>query len=96
MSRQGRSAAREAEPQTPKTPTPAGLPPDSRRTPAALPAGVRRVAIEAGSTGLWRGVVGLDGICIGIDRFGASAPGNRVASEFGISAERVVDAVLAS
>lgn len=34
-----------------------------------------RVAVEAGATGLWWKYVGLDGDVVGIDRFGASAPG---------------------
>lgn len=63
---------------------------------SVLGTGIRRVAIEAGATGLWRGVVGLDGICIGIDRFGASAPGPRIAAEFGITGEHIAEAILAS
>jgi transketolase len=53
----------------------------------------RRVAIEAGVTILWSRFVGLDGKIIGIDRFGMSAPGGKVMSELGITAERVVAAV---
>jgi len=52
----------------------------------------RRVAIEAGVTGLWYKYVGLDGKVIGIDRFGMSAPGNIVMEKLGITAEAVVDA----
>ncbi|MDF9826738.1 transketolase [Ereboglobus sp. PH5-10] len=58
------------------------LPPDCRK----------RVSIEAGVTALWREYVGLDGICIGIDRFGISAPGGTVMKELGITAEAVVAA----
>lgn len=61
-----------------------------------LPKSVRkRVAIEAGVTGLWHQYVGLDGKVIGIDRFGISAPGNTVYKELGITAEAVVAAVQA-
>ncbi|MCC5025274.1 MAG: transketolase [Candidatus Synoicihabitans palmerolidicus] len=51
-----------------------------------------RVAIEAGVTGLWAQLVGLDGKVIGIDRFGLSAPGGTAMKELGITAEAVVAA----
>lgn len=61
---------------------------------AILPSSVRkRVAIEAGVTGLWYQYVGLDGKVIGIDRFGMSAPGATVFKELGITTEAVVAAV---
>ena len=53
----------------------------------------RRVAVEAGVTGFWRQYVGLDGAVIGIDSFGASAPADALFPHFGITVERVVDAV---
>lgn len=60
---------------------------------AILPPDVRkRVAIEAGVTGLWYQYVGLDGKVIGIDRFGMSAPGATVFKELGITTEAVVAA----
>ena len=52
----------------------------------------RRVAIEAGVSGLWWKYVGLDGRVIAIDRFGLSAPGNKVMEVLGITAQAVVDA----
>ncbi|HLP07737.1 MAG TPA: transketolase [Opitutaceae bacterium] len=52
----------------------------------------KRVAIEAGVTGLWHQYVGLDGKVIGIDRFGISAPGGTVFKELGITTEAVVAA----
>ncbi len=52
----------------------------------------RRVAIEAGVSGLWWKYVGLDGKVIAIDRFGISAPGNKVMEVLGITAQAVVDA----
>ena len=55
----------------------------------------KRVAIEAGVTGFWRQYVGLDGAVIGIDRFGASAPADKLYAHFGITVERVVEAVKA-
>jgi transketolase len=60
---------------------------------SVLPASCRkRVAIEAGVTGLWNKYVGLDGKVIGIDRFGLSAPGSTVFKELGITTEAVVAA----
>jgi transketolase len=54
-----------------------------------LPAGVRRAVFEIGSTVGWRGVVGLDGLVIGRDDFGVSAPWERIQKEFGFDAEQV-------
>jgi transketolase len=53
----------------------------------------KRVAIEAGVTILWHAFVGLDGKVVGIDRFGMSAPGGKVMTELGMTAESVVEAV---
>ncbi|MDR2154702.1 MAG: transketolase [Burkholderiaceae bacterium] len=53
---------------------------------AVLPEGVPRIAIEAGVTAIWRGVVGLQGRVIGIDRFGESAPAGQLFELFGITA----------
>jgi transketolase len=53
----------------------------------------RRVAIEAGVTGLWYKYVGLDGKVVGIDRFGLSAPGPVVMETLGITADSVIKAV---
>ena len=59
-----------------------------------LPAScTKRVAIEAGVTGLWYKYVGLEGAVVGIDRFGISAPGNVVMDELGINAPSVVKAL---
>lgn len=54
-----------------------------------LLAGVPRLAIEAGATAGWWKYVGLDGDVIGLDRFGASAPGPTVMKELGFSGENV-------
>jgi len=56
---------------------------------SVLPAGVPRLAVEAGSTLGWWKYAGLDGDVIGLDRFGASAPGPTVMKELGFSAENV-------
>jgi transketolase len=56
---------------------------------SVLPAGVPRLAVEAGATLGWWKYVGLDGDVIGLDRFGASSPGPKAMAEFGFSAENV-------
>jgi transketolase len=67
--------------------------PDAVRE-AVLPSGVRaRVSIEAGATFGWSRWVGADGVALGIDRFGASAPGDRVLAELGMTSAAVVAAV---
>ncbi|PTX98996.1 transketolase [Opitutus sp. ER46] len=58
-----------------------------------LPASCRkRVAIEAGVTGLWYKYVGLDGKVVGIDRFGLSAPAPIAFKELGLTTEALVAA----
>jgi len=59
-----------------------------------LPPGVPRVSVEAGVTFGWSRYVGATGESVGIDRFGASAPGPTVQKELGLTAERVVEAAL--
>ena len=56
-----------------------------------LPAGMKkRMAVEAGISMGWEKYTGTDGKIIGIDRFGASAPGGRVLKEYGFSPENIV------
>ncbi len=56
-----------------------------------LPGGVRKVAIEAGSTALWWKYVGSDGAVVGVDRFGESAPAAKLFAFFGLTPERVAE-----
>ncbi len=57
---------------------------------SVLPAAVRaRVSVEAACTFGWRRYVGDGGASVGIDRYGASAPGDRVFGELGITADNV-------
>ncbi len=61
---------------------------------AVLPSRIRRrVAVEAAATLGWKGCVGLDGIVVGLDRFGASAPYSTLYRELGLTAEAVAGAV---
>ncbi|SVB96743.1 uncharacterized protein METZ01_LOCUS249597, partial [marine metagenome] len=52
-----------------------------------------RVSLEAGITSGWEHYTGLDGLNIGIDTFGESAPGNDVADHFGITPEQVANRI---
>jgi len=56
---------------------------------SVLPAGIPKLAVEAGATLGWWKYVGQDGGVIGVDRFGASAPGPKVMAEYGFTAENV-------
>jgi transketolase len=61
---------------------------------AVLPPAIRaRVSVEAASSFGWERYVGRDGVIIGVDRFGASAPGPELMREYGFTAEHVVAAV---
>jgi transketolase len=56
-----------------------------------LPSAVRaRIAVEAGSVLGWEHYVGLDGVIIGMDRFGASAPASVLYERFGITKEVII------
>jgi transketolase len=55
-----------------------------------------RVAVEAGTTGLWARYVGRNGQVIGIDHYGASGKGPDVMKKFGFTAEHVLQAILDS
>jgi len=62
---------------------------------SVLPSNVRkRVTMEAGCTMGWHRWAGDQGVAIGIDRFGASAPGDEALRKLGISAEAVTAAAL--
>ena len=57
---------------------------------------VKRLAIEAGATGLWWRYVGSEGQVFGIDEFGASGKGPELFKKFGFTAENVTKLVLES
>jgi transketolase len=52
----------------------------------------RRVSVEAGITQGWREWIGDRGVAVGIDRFGASAPGDELLDKLGINVGAVVAA----
>ncbi len=69
---------------------------DAAYRDAVLPAGIPRIAVEAGVSDYWRKYVGLEGAVVGIDRFGESAPGGKLYEYFGITGDAVVAAVEAT
>ncbi|HVF65761.1 MAG TPA: transketolase [Casimicrobiaceae bacterium] len=70
---------------------------DARYRSAVLPAGIPRVAVEAGVTDFWRKYVGAAddprAAVIGIDRFGESAPAKVLFEHFGFTPDAVAQAV---
>jgi transketolase len=57
-----------------------------------LPSHVRaRISIEAGVTLGWERYIGMDGIALGMARFGASAPGNVLYEKFHLTPQHIVD-----
>ena len=62
---------------------------------AVLPPNIKaRISVEAGSTMGWDRWVGDKGRMIGIDKFGASAPGDQVMHEYGFTVANVIDQAL--
>ncbi|MEZ5679732.1 MAG: transketolase [Erythrobacter sp.] len=59
-----------------------------------LPASALKVSVEAGTTFGWERYVGGDGLTIGIDRFGASAPAEQLFEKFGLTAEAIVPQIM--
>jgi len=59
---------------------------------SVLPPGVPRVAIEAAHPMSWYEWVGSDGVVLGLTRYGASAPYEKVYEELGITVDKVVAA----
>jgi transketolase len=69
--------------------------PASYRDQVLPPLVTARLAVEAGSTALWHKWVGTLGGVIGIDQFGASAPGGTALIKFGFTEDNVVERALA-
>jgi len=66
---------------------------DAAYRESVLPAACRkRIAVEAGIADFWHKYVGLDGVIIGMEGFGASAPAEALFPHFGFTVERIVAA----
>jgi len=68
---------------------------DSYREEVIPASCTKRIAMEAGVSGLWYKYVGLEGKVVGVDRFGFSAPGDIVMKELGMTAENLSESISA-
>jgi transketolase len=57
-----------------------------------LPVDVPRVSIEAGHPMSWYRWTGTNGVALGVERFGASAPYQRIFEELGLTVDKIVEA----
>ncbi|OJY67070.1 MAG: transketolase [Sphingobium sp. 66-54] len=69
---------------------------DAAYRAAVLPADALKVSIEAGTTFGWEALTGADGINVGIDSFGLSAPAPALYTHFGLDAEAIASRVVAA
>ena len=53
----------------------------------------KRISVEAGVTEYWSKYIGLDGLSLGVDTFGESAPANEVYKYFGLTEENLIKTV---
>ncbi len=61
---------------------------------ALIPPSAKKISIEAGSTFGWERIVGSKALMIGLDHFGASAPGKVTAEKFGFTAQAIKQRIL--
>ena len=64
---------------------------DAEYRDSVLPPGVPRIAIEAAHPMSWYRWVGPDGVVLGLERYGASAPYERIYQELGLTVDRLVE-----
>ncbi len=67
---------------------------DEKYKSKILPVGIKKVSIEAGSTFGWSKYTAGDGLNIGIDTFGSSAPGETVMEKYGLSTAGVTKKIM--
>ena len=60
-----------------------------------FPAGARIAVVEAGVTLGWSSILGRDALAIGIDHYGASAPGEILAEKFGFTGQAIKERIAA-
>jgi transketolase len=63
---------------------------DEKYKETILPPGIPKISVEAGSSQGWHKYTGSNGVVIGIDHFGASAPGKVLLREFGFTSEEII------
>ena len=66
--------------------------PQSYRESVLPPAVTKRVAVEAGVRLGWERYIGTAGVFIGVNKFGASAPYERLSKEYGLTTDHVLEA----
>ena len=67
---------------------------DEQYKETVLPFSCRsRVAIEAGVTDYWKKYIGLDGLALGVDNFGESAPAKNVFEYFGLTKNNLKEVI---
>ncbi len=66
---------------------------DEYRQSVLGPLSSLRVSIEAGITNGWEHYTGLNGLNLGVDTFGESAPGKDVAEYFGLTPKKVFSSI---
>lgn len=69
------------------------LQPKAWRDEITSPTCPRKVSIEAGTTLGWQKFTGSDGLNIGLDHFGASAPMEALAEEYGFTPQKVLQSI---
>lgn len=67
--------------------------PENYRHEVLLPKVKKRIAIEAGATAFWYKYVGLNGLVVGIDQFGESAPDHDIFSYLGFTVTALIDKI---
>lgn len=65
--------------------------PKTYRDEVLPPAVIKRISVEAASTLGWHKWIGTEGVAMGIDRFGESAPYEDVYDHLGLTVEKVVE-----
>jgi transketolase len=63
---------------------------------SVLPSGTFKASVEAGVSLGWERYVGRGGLIFGLDRFGASAPADRLYKEFGFTSNNIADSIAAA
>jgi transketolase len=65
--------------------------PKSYRDEVLPPAVIKRISVEAASTFGWHKWIGTEGIAMGIDRYGESAPYEEVYEHLGLTVEKIIE-----
>lgn len=60
---------------------------------AIIPKNAQVISLEAGVTTGWQDITGANGLNVGIDTFGASAPAGKLMQKYGLTVEQVVEKV---